>query len=289
MKIVTLLAYSVLLVQTLRADSSAWIQLFDGRDIEGWETFLAKPIKEVSYVGEKRDSASEHIAPIGINVDPTGVFSVVSQGAERLLRISGEVFGTLTTRKEFSNYHLRIEMRWGLKKWPPRLQRPRDAGILYHAFGNYPASRPWLSSYELQIQEKDFGDFYAVDTRALIAASPISPVLKGYDPLGVPTQFGPSPDPRRCVRLADFEASLGEWNVVEIVCQGDRSWHVVNGRVVMRLEKLKSLENGQWKVRTGGRIQLQSEGAEWFIRKIEIRSLAAGEQPDNLWPIKPAK
>ena len=71
-------------------DKPKWISLFNGKDLSGWDTFL-------SYVPE---SGSKEI--IGVNKDPQGVFSVV----EGSIRISGQIWGALTSQQEFENYHL---------------------------------------------------------------------------------------------------------------------------------------------------------------------------------------
>src|SRR5437763_462783 len=89
-----------------------WTQLFNGRDLDGWDTWLGKPYK-----------ATE---PVGLNKDPKGVYSVVTIDGKPAVRISGEIFGAITTKKEFENYHVRLQFKWGEKKWPPRENTVRD-------------------------------------------------------------------------------------------------------------------------------------------------------------------
>ncbi|RIH66475.1 DUF1080 domain-containing protein, partial [Mariniphaga sediminis] len=64
------------------------ISLFNGKDLSGWYTYLE---------GRGRDS------------DPKGVFTV----SDGIIRISGEEWGSLTTGKEYANYHLTLEFKWG--------------------------------------------------------------------------------------------------------------------------------------------------------------------------------
>ena len=79
------------------------------------------------------------------------------------IRISGEIYGALTTRAEYENYHLRFEFKWGEQRWPPREQAVRDSGCCYHAVGPHGASYGfWMRSFEFQIQEGDCGDFYSL-------------------------------------------------------------------------------------------------------------------------------
>ena len=44
-------------------------------------------------------------------------------------------FGYIATKREFSDYNLRFEYRWGTKRFGSRTQSKRDAGVIYHMFG----------------------------------------------------------------------------------------------------------------------------------------------------------
>src|SRR5262245_59938745 len=81
-------------------------RLFNGRDLDGWEPYVGPP---------GRDQP-----PYGLNNDPKRVFSVVEVDGAPAIRVSGEMFGALTTRAEYENYRLRLEYKWGTKRWPPR-------------------------------------------------------------------------------------------------------------------------------------------------------------------------
>src|SRR6266542_5504594 len=71
------------------------IKLFNGRDLTNFYTYLQG---------------------IGKNKDEKGVFTV-KDGA---IRVSGEVYGCFTTEREFENYHLVVEFKWGEKTWGNR-------------------------------------------------------------------------------------------------------------------------------------------------------------------------
>ena len=62
----------------------------------------------------------------------------------------------------------------------------------------------------------------------------------------------------------DVEKPAGEWNRMEVVCDGDSITNIVNGYVV-NVATRSSL--------TKGKIIIQSEGAEILFRKIEVRPL----------------
>ena len=57
---------------------------------------------------------------------------------------------------------------------------------------------------------------------------------------------------------------MGEWNRMEVVCDGETIRCILNGVLVN--EAIKSSQ-------ASGKILLQSEGAEIFFRKIEVRPL----------------
>ena len=89
------------------------------------------------------------------------------------IRISGEVFGELRNKDSFKDYHLRLQFKWGEKKWPPRdgPETPRDSGLLYHVHAAPGVDgRTWARSIELQIQEHDVGDLYAVGSAIAVRA-----------------------------------------------------------------------------------------------------------------------
>lgn len=259
-----------------------WRPLFNGRDLDGWETYLGKPHASVEMPGLKRDEKGAYTEAIGKDRDPLANFTVTGVDGRPAIRISGQGFGYMATRENFGNYHLRLQFKWGVKKWPPREQAVRDSGLLYHTHGE-PAvsSGVWPASVELQIQEKDCGDLYAIVTRVAVPArtvtTPENKTLYQYDPAGARVEFKQErPVGNRCVRLADFEKPSGEWNTIELVCVGGDSIHIVNGHVVMRLRDARQKgANGDWLPLAEGRIALQTEGAELYYRDIEVRPVTA--------------
>src|SRR5262245_32288666 len=114
-----LLALFLSITQPIAAEqNSAWKSLFNGKDLSGWDTWLGP--KSGGYHDPKK--AKE--AAIGLNNDPLGVFTVVEKDGAPAIRISGQVFGAITSSEEFGNAHLRVEYKWGEKKWPPR-EKPK--------------------------------------------------------------------------------------------------------------------------------------------------------------------
>jgi hypothetical protein len=205
-----------------RADGKV-IALFNGKDLSGWTIFIRH--------ADKSDPKS----------DPKGIFKV----EDGVIHISGEEFGCLTTEKEYENYRLKVEFKWGEKKWPPRENAKRDSGILMHCVG---PDKVWTKSIECQIQEGDCGDFHMVD--------------------GTSIEINGKPTKSRVIKRTDAEKPNGEWNTIEVVCDGDKITNIVNGVVV---------NEGTRASVTRGRILLQSEGAEVFYRKVELRPLSSAD------------
>ena len=177
----------------------------------------------------------------GRNNDVDTVFSVNSG----LLKITGKEFGYIVTEKTFTDFHLVVEFKWGEKKYPPREDKPRDNGICYFVVSN---DKVWPRSVECQIQEGDCGDFWLIDS--------VTAVVDGV-------QQGPTKN-TRVIKKKDNEKPTGEWNRIEVIANKGKCTHIVNGVVVSEAEDV-SLRHG--------RILIQSEGAEIFYRRIDIKEL----------------
>jgi hypothetical protein len=251
--------------------------LFNGKDLEGWDTWLGKPHPSIDVAGLRRDAKGAYADPVGLNRDPHGVFSVVHVDGGAAIRISGEIYGGLITRAEHDNYHLRLEFKWGDKRWPPREQAVRDTGCCYHSIGPHDESYGfWMKSFEFQIQEGDCGDFYGLagviaDAEAVLV-NPSDPKSDPVYTKGAPSIVGVT---KRIVKSRGNERPRGEWNVLDLYCVGQTSVHVVNGVRNMVLTGLRYRIEEHDVPLTRGRIQFQSEGAEVFYRNLAIRPLAA--------------
>ena len=262
---------------------SEWTSLWNGRNLDGWTTWMRQPDRSSSVPGLKRDTDGRYLEPIGSGRDPLDVFTVVRDVDGRpAIRISGEVFGELRTTRAFKDYHLKLQFKWGDKKWPPRdgVTTQRDSGLLYHVHAAPGAEgRTWARSIELQIQERDVGDLYAVGSAIAVRARVrrgTTPTLYDYDPAGEWTFFSQSQGASgRCIKQPDNERPTGEWNTVELIALGEDAVHIVNGTVVMRLHGPTRIDSALPASVTSGPLILQSEGAEVFYRDIQIRPITA--------------
>jgi hypothetical protein len=83
---------------TLSAQSNKQVALFNGKDLSGWDTYIGPPLDDA---GKKLSDV-----PVGLNNDPKHVFTIVEQDGEKVIRISGENWGGISTLKEYSDFHL---------------------------------------------------------------------------------------------------------------------------------------------------------------------------------------
>jgi hypothetical protein len=223
------------------------MKLFNGKDLTHFYTFLRTK---------------------GKNNDPDKVFTV-QDGA---IRVSGTEFGQFMTEEEFENYHLTVEFKWGAETHPPRKDRARDSGILYHCVG---PDKVWHKSIECQIIEGGTGDIILVDGASMAYEERLKPHFAGVRLSddrkrilgGRVNWYGRSPEWKDVINFRgkdDLEKPVGEWNVVEVIADGDKFTHIVNGKEAAR---------GTGAEPRKGKILFQSEGAEIYYRKIELRPL----------------
>ncbi|MBC8097178.1 MAG: DUF1080 domain-containing protein [Akkermansiaceae bacterium] len=275
---------SLLLTSVAMGAEATWQPLFNGKDLSGWETFLAKPETAWDVPGVKRDEKGVYLEPVGKNRDPLKVFTMEEVDGRPALHISGQGFGTITTTNSFGDCHLRFQFKWGEKRWGKRANTVRDSGLLYFGHGELGgADGAWQRSIEFQIQEKDCGDLYAIGTQIGVTAVPQGTNRWRYDPKGeLKTFVQRRPMGNRCIRLEDAEKPRGEWNTIELICLNGDSIHVVNGKVVMRLTNAQRLDGGTATPVKAGQISLQTEDAEVFYRDVEIRPIS--EIPAEFMP-----
>lgn len=253
------------------------VPLFNGRDLTGWDSWLG-------YADPRDTYGQPTAAPIGLNHDATGVFSVVAEDGRPAIFVSGKIWGGLITRRSYHDYHLHLQFKWGKNNWTPM---PRNNGVLYHSHGAYGAFfGTWMAALEFEIVPKMVGMLLAVgDSKGTHSFSTVDWRVRANVPVGrdpsIPYPYrrfmpgGPvSPIlmPAFNVDAAvDAERPLGEWNTLDIYAVGDRSVHVVNGVPVLAASDFTTTDDqGHRHPLTGGRIQLQSEGAETYFRDITI-------------------
>jgi putative membrane-bound dehydrogenase-like protein len=245
---------------------AGWQPLFNGRDLNGWYTFL-----------------QQH----GRNADPDGIIAI-DDGLIHLYRDTAEdlrvVMGYIATEKEYGDYHLRLQYRWRKKKFEPRAALPRDAGLYYHMTGD---DAVWPMGLQYQIQEANTGDLLALF--GLQADSWIDPATKDLETKtfldaklgGQPVVFGGSGS---AYQTRGIMNELSGWNTLEVIAEGSSVTHILNGKTVNRAENVRKVNANdatQATPVTQGRIALEIEAAEIQYRNIEIKQLDAKKSDDK--------
>lgn len=254
-----------------------WTNLLD-EHFARWNTYLGFPNPDTDVADLPKDAEGNYTQPIGHGNDEKGVFTVTVVNGEPVLRVSGEIYGSVYTLEDYENYHLSLEFKWGKKKWHPRLDAELDTGILYHGIGEHGVDywKAWALSQELQIMEQSNGDWWQIagsqiDIRC---EKPEGQELPVYNPIAKSVSFGPGGVGITCRRSHDREKPKGEWNTVELITYGDQSLHIVNGEVVMALTNSRYTDaDGQVIPLTKGKILLQSEAGEVFFKNIKIKPI----------------
>jgi hypothetical protein len=247
------------------------IALFNGTNLAGFYTWLVDCQRE----------------------DPRGVFTVTNG----MIRISGEGLGYLSTDKEYRDYHLVAEFKWGQRNWPwgDRVGKARDSGIFLHSFGpdgnSHDGKGAFKAAIECNLFQGATGDFLLIrgtDANGSALAPRITAeVAPARDAEGWFTWqrggrrqtierwgrlnwFGKDPSWRDQLDFRgphDLESTPNNWTRVECICAGRRITVKVNGTVA----------NEAFDVFPGqGKILLQCEGSEILFRRLELRPLPAG-------------
>lgn len=238
------------------------IELFNGKDLSGLYTFL-------------RDTKYE---------DPRKVFTV----HDGLLHISGDGWGGVITKNEYRDYHMICEFKWGERTWEKRIDRARDSGVLVHGTGPDDGySGVWMESMEAQIIEGGVGDVLVVKGGGDVPLSLTAEVTKDRDgetvwkaggekktfERGRINWYGRDPDWKDVINFRgpqDVDSPHGQWTRMEVICDGGRITILVNGVKV---------NEGFDSNPSYGKLTIQSEAAEIFIRRWELWPLGKAPAP----------
>ena len=188
-------------------------QISDG--LEAWEYYLADPeleLQDVWYIENE------------------------------VIVCKGTPLGYLYTKRDYSDFVLKLEWRW-----PPG-KKPGKGGVLIRMSGQH---RIWPQSLEAQLNAGSAGDFWG---------------LVGYG-LSGPAERMQTSDHKEFGRLTNLkktktlEKPPGEWNTYEIIAEGDTVTLIINGQEVNRAAGCDL---------NPGRICLTSEGSEIHFRNVEV-------------------
>src|ERR1700721_302863 len=182
------------------AGADGWISLLNGHDLTGWYSMLEKSGKDVAQTRKivMMEQDMLHILGNEVTAEPMET-------------------GYLATQEEFENVHIRVEYKWGVKRFPPQTLAKRDNGILYGLGG---AAVVWPTCVECQIEEDDLGDAYLVNgvrgvqPRHSDGLFEQAPGPDGWPRTGIAShtkQGAPPPEPTtgRKIKDGNFEFSRG--------------------------------------------------------------------------------
>ena len=169
------------------------------------------------------------------SVDPASVFTVHNG----VIHISGNPFGYMRTKETYSDYRLHVEWRWP--------SEATNSGVFVH--GQTPDTI-WLRCVECQLMAGNAGDFVCMNGAEMNERTDKStPIVR---------KRGPS-----------SEKTPGEWNTMEVVCNGSTIEVYVNG----------ILQNKGTNVSVNkGSICLQSEGKDIEFRNVFLSSVTSDDR-----------
>jgi hypothetical protein len=245
------------------------IKLFNGENLDGLYTW----IQDTQYD------------------DPRGVFTVT----DGMLHVSGDGYGGILTERTYEDYHLVLEYKWGEKVWGDRAERTRDSGMLIHSNGaDGGCAGRWMPAIEVQIIEGGVGDFILVagkdDGGQPVPLSITCEVGKDRDgetiwKPGEPRQTfdlenrarvnwlnrDPDWEDKLGYRGAnDVDSPHGQWTRMDVISDGGHIQTFINGVKVNEAFDA---------VPRSGKLQLQTEQAEFFVRRWELWPVGQGPKP----------
>jgi hypothetical protein len=181
--------------------------LFNGKDLSSWEFVL-------------KDKS----------VDPANVFMV----KDAAIHITGNPFGYMRTKLQFSEYKLHLEWRWPAEA--------TNSGVFIHT---QTPDTIWPSCFEVQLMGGNAGDFICSGSADMKERSDKA---------------------KRVIakKTASNEVPVGEWNTMEVICKGNTIEVYING-----VFQNKATETSFSK----GYLCLQSEGKDIEFRNVFVSKL----------------
>ncbi len=266
-------AFSVSLAEDSKRESAIKpkkkIELFDGKSFEKFYSYM----KDTQYE------------------DPRKIFQVT----DGMLHISGDGFGSLVSKKEYRDYHCVLEYKWGPRTWQTRKDRTKDSGMLVHSQGpDGGYNNTWMHSIEVQIIEGGVGDFLLVAGKdkdgTPLPMSMTCEVDRDRDGEVIWKKggekevfnlenrrrinwYGRDPDWKDVLGFRgkdDVESPGEQWTRIDTICDGGHISVYVNG--VQVNEAFDALPDY-------GRLQIQTELAELFVRRWELYPVGKGPKP----------
>lgn len=234
------------------SEGAEWKPLFNGKNLDGWKVVLSN-----AAPGE----------------DPEKIFQV----ADGMIHVYRDTpagkkmpFGVILSDKAYSEYRFRFDFKWGEKKFAPRTEAVRDAGLLFHVVG---PEKVWPMSVECQVQEKDVGDNFLVYTGG---DAPVDASGKKFQDVADGGKWKPFFSKGGITRVVKSKTpEHAGWNTVEVIVRGDAAIYIVNGEINNYIVNMRAPIGPQGEVvpLTAGKLALQCEWAELFYKNVELLEL----------------
>ena len=240
-----IISFTLFLLFVGSTDAEDWIQLFNGKDLEGWT---------VKIRGHD----------VGVNHNDT--FSV----KEGVIRVSydkyenfNKTYGHIFYKTPFSHYLLRIEYRFlgeqapGGEDWAFR-----NSGVMLH--GQTPESMTKDQDFPNSIEVQFLGGKGTGKRSTANLCTPGTDVMMDNKLLK-----------RHCFSSNSETYHGDQWVTVEIEVRGSKSIkHMIDGKTVLAYTK-PQLDDGT--LLDSGTISLQSESHPVEFRKVELKRLSSGK------------
>ncbi len=224
--------------------------------------------------------------------DPNNVFTV----KDGILHMTGKGNGYICTKKNYKDYHLVLDYRWGDKTYGSRKAMARDSGIFIHCGphdGTYQGQFP--AAIEAQIIQGGTGDLELIPghrpdgSRIVLALT--AELSEKLDYAGKPlwkkggkrtrltdkdtwriSWFGHDPHWKNVLDYPaknDLASPGKEWTHLDLICDGGNITYYVNG--VLAIEAFDASP-------CSGKIAIQCEEAEIDFRRFELHPLKSSKK-----------
>lgn len=235
--------------------------LFDGKTLNGWTA--------------ARSKGAGDTGAYSVNLEEKAIHVYAGKEAD-----SKQETDCLNTDTEYSHYILKLEYKWLEKRFAPRTDWDRDAGLLFHVHGNL--KKVWPLSLEMQIGESPADKPNAKGSKGRFHTGDLFVLGKNLrtDTAKKRNFYDPKSDRaagRSVYTKLGVEKPKGEWNEMEIQVHGsEKATFILNGEVVLETFNFtQKNKDGELTPLEKGRIGLQAEWAELLYRNIRIKELPA--------------
>ena len=249
-------------------EDDGWIDLFDGKSLDGW----------VANLGTRGDYKSQPLDDIFTVND--GTIHVYRDAPNRTKQYNAN----LRTKNSYSSFRLQVEYRWLDNRFQPRHGAVRDAGILFHIHTD--PDSVWPPSVEMQLGGGEpgapyvSGDIWIIGNTRAKSPAAMEGTAYYYKPEGPIVEFSgifPNEEGHKRASYTSVAATKphGEWNLAEVMVHGaDRAEYYLNGKLVSEVTDMRYREaDGEWQPLAFGQISLQAEWAELQYRTVRIKPL----------------